>query len=56
MTIVGVILLLILIGMLPIWPYSNGWSWGYPGTLGTFLLIIAILYFTGHLLANHPHF
>jgi len=40
-TILLVILVLLLIGALPTWPYSTGWGW-YPGG-GLLLLIILVL-------------
>jgi hypothetical protein len=40
-TILLVILVLLLIGALPAWPYSSGWGY-YPGG-GLLLLIILIL-------------
>jgi hypothetical protein len=42
-TILLVILVLLLIGALPTWPYSSGWGY-YPGG-GLLLLIILILLF-----------
>jgi hypothetical protein len=40
-TILLIILILLLIGALPTWPYSSGWGY-YPGG-GLLLLIILIL-------------
>ncbi len=42
-TILLVLLLLILIGALPTWPYSSGWGYGPSGIAGTVLIIILIL-------------
>jgi hypothetical protein len=42
-TILLIILVLLLIGALPTWPYSSGWGY-YPGG-GLLLLIILILVF-----------
>jgi hypothetical protein len=42
-TILLVILVLLLLGALPTWPYSSGWGW-YPGG-GLLLLIILVLLF-----------
>jgi hypothetical protein len=48
-TILLVILILLLIGALPTWPYSTGWGY-YPSSgLGLVLLIIVILALTGRL-------
>lgn len=48
-TIVIVILLLLLIGALPTWPYSSGWGYYPSGGLGLILLIIVILAVMGRL-------
>ena len=39
-----IVLVLLLLGALPTWPYSRGWGYYPSGTLGTILLIILILY------------
>jgi hypothetical protein len=44
-----IILLLILIGALPTWPYSSGWGYYPSGGLGLILIIIIILALTGRL-------
>ncbi len=48
-TILLIILILLLIGALPAWPYSSGWGYWPSGGLGLILLILIILAFTGHL-------
>ena len=48
-TIVLIILILLLIGALPAWPYSSGWGYWPSGGLGLILLIVLILALTGHL-------
>ena len=42
-TILLIILVLLLIGALPTWPYSNGWGYYPSGGLGLILLIIIVL-------------
>jgi hypothetical protein len=42
-TILIIILILLLIGALPTWPYSRGWNYGPSGLLGVVLLILIIL-------------
>lgn len=42
-TVLVIILILILIGSLPAWPYSAGWGYYPSGGLGTILVIILIL-------------
>ncbi|MFZ1747475.1 MAG: DUF3309 domain-containing protein [Nitrospirales bacterium] len=51
-TIVLVILILLLVGALPVWPYSSSWG-AYPsGGLGLVLMIVLILALTGRLEAG----
>ena len=48
-TILLIILILLLIGALPTWPYSGGWGY-YPSSgLGLLLVIVVILVATGRL-------
>lgn len=45
--ILVILLLVILIGALPTWPYSNGWGY-YPSSgIGALLLIVLILALLG---------
>ena len=46
-TIVIIVLVLLLIGAFPVWPYSSGWGYYPTGGLGTLLIILLILVFTG---------
>ena len=48
-TVVLVILILMLLGALPTWPYSSGWGYYPSGGLGLILLIVIILAVTGRL-------
>ena len=48
-TILLIILILLLIGVLPAWPYSSGWGYWPSGGLGLIVLILVILALTGHL-------
>jgi hypothetical protein len=48
-TILLIILILLLIGVLPAWPYSSGWGYWPSGGLGLIVLILIILALTGHL-------
>jgi len=48
-TILLIILICLLIGALPAWPYSNGWGY-YPSSgLGLVVLIIIILLLLGRI-------
>ncbi len=46
-TILLIILILLLIGALPTWPYSSGWGYYPSGGLGVILLIILVLMLLG---------
>jgi uncharacterized protein DUF3309 len=48
-TILIIVLILILIGALPTWPYSSAWGYYPSGGLGLVLLILIILLLTGRL-------
>jgi Protein of unknown function (DUF3309) len=48
-TILLVILILLLVGALPLWPYSSGWGFYPSGGLGLVLVILIILAVTGRL-------
>jgi hypothetical protein len=48
-TILLVILVLLLIGAFPTWPYSSGWGYYPSGGVGLILLIVLILALTGRL-------
>lgn len=48
-TILLIILVLLLIGALPTWPYSTGWGYYPSGGLGLVLLILIILLLMGRL-------
>lgn len=47
-TIALVILILLLIGAFPAWPYSRGWGYGPSGVLGTLLIVVIVLALLGH--------
>jgi hypothetical protein len=46
-TILLIILILLLIGALPNWPYSNSWGYYPSGGIGTVLVIVLILVLLG---------
>ena len=48
-TIFLVVLVLLLLGALPTWPYSSGWGYYPSGGLGLILLIVVILALMGRL-------
>lgn len=48
-TILLIILIILLLGALPTWPYSTGWGYYPSGGLGLILLIIIILLVLGRI-------
>jgi hypothetical protein len=48
-TILIIILILLLIGALPTWPYSSGWGYYPGGGLGLILIIVVILVLVGRI-------
>ena len=48
-TILLIILILLLVGALPTWPYSSSWGYYPTGGLGLLLLIVIILLVLGKL-------
>jgi hypothetical protein len=48
-TILIIILILLLIGAIPSWPYSRGWGYAPSGILGVILVVILVLALMGRL-------
>jgi Protein of unknown function (DUF3309) len=48
-TILIVVLILLLIGALPTWPYSSGWGYYPGGGLGLILVIVLVLALSGRI-------
>jgi Protein of unknown function (DUF3309) len=48
-TILIIVLILLLIGALPTWPYSSGWGYYPGGGLGLVLIIVVILVLAGRI-------
>lgn len=46
-TILLVLLILLLVGALPTWPYSSSWGYGPSGVLGTVLIVVLVLVLIG---------
>jgi Na+/melibiose symporter-like transporter len=42
-TILLIVLILVLVGSLPAWPYSRGWGYGPSGVVGLLLVILLLL-------------
>jgi membrane-bound ClpP family serine protease len=48
-TILLIVLILMLVGVLPVWPHATSWGYGPSGALGVVLLIIIVLLVMGRL-------
>ena len=48
-TLLLIILIILLIGALPTWPYSGGWGYYPSGGLGLVLVIVLILLLVGRI-------
>jgi len=48
-TILLIILIIVLVGALPTWPYSGGWGYYPSGGIGLILVIVLILLLMGRL-------
>lgn len=48
-TILIVLLVLLLLGTIPAWPYSHGWGYFPSGGLGLVLAVIVVLVLLGRL-------
>ena len=48
-TILLIVLVLLLLGALPAWPYSSSWGYYPSGGLGLVLIVLLVLVVTGRL-------
>ncbi|RAI58856.1 DUF3309 domain-containing protein [Roseicella frigidaeris] len=48
-TLLLIILILLLLGALPTWPYSRGWGYFPSGTLGLIVVVLIILALMGRI-------
>lgn len=46
-TILLIVLILILIGAIPVWPYSRSWGYGPTGGIGLLVVILIVLLIMG---------
>lgn len=46
-TILVIVLILLVLGAVPAWPYSSGWGYYPSGILGTILIVVLILVLLG---------
>ncbi|HEY3596362.1 MAG TPA: DUF3309 family protein [Paraburkholderia sp.] len=48
-TILLIVLILLLIGAVPSWPYSRGWGYRPTGIVGVVLIVVIVLLLMGRL-------
>jgi hypothetical protein len=46
-TILLIVVILILIGVLPVWPHASSWGYGPSGIVGVVLLIVIVMFLMG---------
>ncbi len=46
-TVLLIVLVLLLLGAIPTWPYSRGWGYGPSGVLGVILVVLIVLLLMG---------
>jgi hypothetical protein len=46
-TLLLIVLILLLLGVVPAWPYSRNWGYAPSGLLGTVLVVVLLLIFLG---------
>jgi membrane-bound ClpP family serine protease len=48
-TILLVVLILMLVGVLPVWPHATSWGYGPSGLIGVALVVVIVLFLMGRL-------
>jgi hypothetical protein len=48
-TILLIVLIVLLLGAVPSWPYSRSWGYGPSGLLGIMLIVVIVLLLTGRI-------
>jgi hypothetical protein len=48
-TILLIVLILILIGVIPVWPHARSWGYAPSGIVGVILIIVIVLFLLGRL-------
>lgn len=48
-TILLIVVVLLLVGAIPAWPYSRSWGYAPSGLLGTVLIVLLILLLLGRI-------
>ncbi|MCX7203537.1 MAG: DUF3309 family protein [Burkholderiales bacterium] len=48
-TILLIVLVLLLLGIIPTWPHSQGWGYAPSGIVGVIVVVLVIMLLTGRL-------
>ncbi len=48
-TILLVVIVLMLVGVLPVWPHASSWGYGPSGVVGIALVVVVVLFLMGRL-------
>jgi len=48
-TILLIVVILMLVGVLPVWPHASSWGYGPSGIAGVILLVLIVLFVMGRL-------
>jgi uncharacterized protein DUF3309 len=48
-TILLIVLILMLVGVLPVWPHASSWGYGPSGIVGVILVVVLVLFLSGRL-------
>lgn len=48
-TLLLVLIVLLLLGVIPTWPYSAGWGYGPSGLVGVLLIVLLVLAVSGRI-------
>ena len=48
-TILLIVVILMLVGVLPVWPHASSWGYGPSGIAGVIVLVLIVLLVTGQL-------
>jgi hypothetical protein len=46
-TILFIVLILLLLGAIPVWPYSRSWGYGPSGGIGLLVIVLVVLLVMG---------
>jgi len=49
MTVLIILAVLMLLGVIPVWPHSRSWGYGPSGMLGVVVVIVVILLLAGRI-------